>query len=81
MLLVWTWSICRLSGKGDVCEELRKRMIDVSCLQEVRLRRQGARMQGMEGDISCDGEEKEMEEQCEKVVEIRMVSDIVMAVF
>ena len=34
---------------GEVCEELRKRMIDVFCLQEVRLRVQGAKMQGMKG--------------------------------
>ena len=39
-----------LSGKGgEVCEELRKRMIDVCCLQEVRWRGQGARMLGMKG--------------------------------
>ena len=37
-------------GKGgEVCEELRKRMIDVCCLQEVRWRGQGARMLGMKG--------------------------------
>ena len=30
MIRVWTWSLGRLSGKGgDVCEGLRKRMIDV----------------------------------------------------
>ena len=42
-------------GKGgEVCEELRKRMIDVYCFLEVRQRGQGARMLGMEeGDISC----------------------------
>ena len=32
---------------GQVCEELRKRMIDVCCLQAVRWRGQGARMLGM----------------------------------
>ena len=36
---------------GEVCEELRKRMIDVCCLQEVRWRVQGARMLGMKGRI------------------------------
>ena len=31
------WNLYILSGKGgDVCEELRKRMIDVCCLQEDR---------------------------------------------
>ena len=34
---------------GDVCEELRKRMIDVCCLMEVRWRGQGANMLGMKG--------------------------------
>ena len=39
-----TWNLGCLSGKRvEVCEELRKRMIDVCCLQEVRLRGQGAR--------------------------------------
>ena len=35
--------------RGDVCEELRKRMIYVCCLQEVRLRGQCARMLWMKG--------------------------------
>ena len=34
---------------GEVYEELRKRMIDVCCLQEVRWREQGAKMLGMKG--------------------------------
>ena len=39
-----------LSGNGEeVCEELRKRMIDVCCLLEVRWRGQGARMLSMKG--------------------------------
>ena len=34
-----TWNVGSLSGKGgEICEELRKRMIDVCCLQEVRWR-------------------------------------------
>ena len=41
------WNIGCLSGRGDVYEELRKRMIDMCCLQEVRWRGQGARMLGM----------------------------------
>ena len=32
---VGTWNLASLSGK-EVCEELRKRMIDVCCLQEAR---------------------------------------------
>ena len=44
------YNFCSLSGKGvEVCEELRKRMIDVCCLLKVRLRGQGARMQRMKG--------------------------------
>ena len=35
---VWKWNIDSLSGKGEVCEEVRKRMIGVLCLQEVRWR-------------------------------------------
>ena len=34
---------------GEVYEELRKRMIDVCCLHEVRWSGQGARMLGMKG--------------------------------
>ena len=32
---------------GEHCEELKKKMIDMCCLQEVRWRGQGARMLGM----------------------------------
>ena len=42
---VWTWNIGSLSETGEDCEELKKRMIDVHCL-EVRWRGQGARMLG-----------------------------------
>ena len=39
------WNVSSLSGKGgDVCGELRKRMIDVCCLQMARQRGQGANM-------------------------------------
>ena len=38
---IGTWNLGSLNGKvGEVCEELRKRMIDVCCLQEVRWRGQ-----------------------------------------
>ena len=44
------WNICGVSGKGgEVCEEPRKRMIDVCCLLEMRWRGQGARMLGTKG--------------------------------
>ena len=49
-LRVGTWNLGSLSGKGgEVCDEMRKRMIDVCCLQEVRWRGQSARMLGMKG--------------------------------
>ena len=62
-MLVGTWNLCSPNGMGaEVCEELRKRMIDVCCLQEMRWREHGARMLGCrKGDISCGGLEKEME--------------------
>ena len=47
---VGTWNLGSLSDMGgEVCEEPRKRMIDVCCWQEVRWRGQGARMLGMKG--------------------------------
>jgi len=56
-----TWNIGSISGRGtEVCEELRKRMVDVCCLQEVRWRGQGARFLGANGSryihvMSCGG--------------------------
>ena len=47
---VGMWNLGSLSGKvGEVCEELRKGMIDVCCLPEVRWRGQEARVLGMKG--------------------------------
>ena len=92
-VLVGMWNLSSLRGKGgDVCEELRMRMIDVCCLQEVRWRRQGATMLGMKGKrcrlwLSGKGDEvvgvgvMVMEELCEKVVEVRRVSDRVRTLF
>ena len=34
-VLVGTWNFGSLSRKGDICEELRKKMTDVCCLQQV----------------------------------------------
>ena len=42
------WNIGSMSGKGEVCEELRKRMVDV-LFQEVRCGGQGSWMLEMEG--------------------------------
>ena len=51
-----------LSGKREVCKELRKRITDACCLHEVRWRGQGLVCWGWrEEDISCGSVEKEME--------------------
>ena len=45
-----TWNVGSMSGRGtEVCEELRKRRMDVCCLQEVRWRGQGAQFVGVKG--------------------------------
>ena len=79
-----------LSGNwGDVWEELRNRMIDVCCLQEVRWRGQGARMLVMKGrryKLLWSGKGDGVggvgvmvkDGLCEKVVELRRVSERVM---
>ena len=44
------WNVGSLSSKGgEVCNELRRRMIDMRGLQEVRWRGQGSWMLGMGG--------------------------------
>ena len=45
-----SWNVGRISGRvTEVCEELRKRKVDVCCLQEVRWRGEGARFFGVKG--------------------------------
>mgnify|MGYP002259950265 CR=1 FL=1 len=45
---VGTWNTESMSGRGtEVCEELRKRRMDVCCLQEVRWTGQGAMFLGV----------------------------------
>ena len=87
-----TWNIGSMSGRGtEVCEELRKRRVDVCCLQEVRWRGQGARFMGVKGGrykLWLSGNSDDMrgvgvlvkEELCEKVVEVRRKSDRVRTV-
>ena len=86
-----TWNVGSMSGRGtEVCEELRKRRMDVCCLQEVRWRGQGARFIGVKGRRyklwwSGDSDTRGVgvlvkEELCEKVVEVRRRSDRVMTV-
>ena len=83
---VGTWNLDSLSVKwGEVCEELRKRMIDVCCLQEVRWREHGARMLWMKGRMykqwwsskvdEIGGVGIMVKEMCEKVVIVRGISD------
>ena len=44
------WNIGSLNGKRlDVCEVLRKRMVDVCCFHELRWSGQGSWMLGIEG--------------------------------
>ena len=79
-----------LSEKGgETSEELRKWMIGECRWQEERLRGQGDRMLGMKGRryklwLSGKGDgnvgDMVMEELCEKVVDVRGVSDRVMTV-
>ena len=65
-----------------MCEELRKRKVDVCCLQEVRWRGEGARSIGVKGRRYklwwCGNDDKTggvgiliNEELCENVVEVR----------
>ena len=45
-----SWNVGSISGIGtEVCEELRKRKVDVCCLKEVRWRGEGARFFGVKG--------------------------------
>ena len=81
-----------ISGRGtEVCEELRKRKVDVCCLQEVRWRGEGARFIGVKGRRYklwwCGNDDKTggvgilvKEELCEKMVEVRRRCDRVMGI-
>ena len=47
---VGSWNVGSMSGADtEVCEELKKRRMDVCCQQEVRWRGQGARFMGVKG--------------------------------
>ena len=78
---VGTWNVGNMNGRGtEVCEELRKRRMDVCCLQEVRWGGQGARFMGVKGrkyklwrsgnSDGTGGVGVLVEELCEKVVEV-----------
>ena len=91
-LLVRMWNLGSLRGKGgEVCEDVRRRMVDVCCLLEVRWRGQGARMLGMKerryemcwsgkGDGVGGVGVMVKEELCEKMAEVGRVSDRVKTV-
>ena len=89
----WVWvgmrSMGSVSGNGgEVCEEMRKMMIDVCCLQDVISRRHAARMKGrryklwwseIRNGVGSVGVVVK-NELCDKMVDIRRVSDRVMTV-
>ena len=73
------------------CEELRKRKVDVCCLQKVRWRNEGTRFFGVKRTRYklwwCGNDDKiggvailVKEKLCEKVVEVRRGCDRVMAI-
>ena len=51
-LHVGMWNMSSMSENREVCELLKKRMIDVCCLQEVRWREQGSRKLEIDGRTS-----------------------------
>ena len=87
-----SWTVGRFYGRDtEVCEQLRKKEVEMCCLQEVRWRRQGARFVGCRGrryKLWWSGNNDGIrgvgilvqEELCEKVVEVRRKSDRVMAI-
>ena len=87
-----SWNIGSISGRRtEVCEELRKRKVDVCCLQEVKWRVKGARFFGVKGKRYklrlCGNDDKTggigilaKEKLCENVVEVRRRCDGVMAI-
>ena len=87
-----SWNVGSISGRGtEVCEELRKRKVDVCCLQEVRWRGKGTRFIGVKGRRYqlwwCENDDKTggveiliKEELCENVIDVRRRCDRVMAI-
>ena len=85
-----SWNVGSISGRRtEVCEELRKRKVDVCCLQEVRWRGEGTRFFGVKGrwyELCWCGNDDNTggvgilvkEELCENVVEVRRRCDRVM---
>ena len=78
-----TWTLSSLSGKGEVCDELRKRMINVLFLGSARM----LVMKGRRHKLWCCGKGARVggvglmvEELCVNMVEVRKASDRVMIV-
>ena len=83
-------SLC--GRKTEVCEELRKRRVDVRCMQEVKWKCQGAHFEGTSGrryklwwsenDAGSEGIErnKVKEEISGNIVKVRRKRDRVMAI-
>ena len=86
------WNVGSICDRGtEVREELRKRKVDVCCLQKVRWRGEGVCFFGVKGRRyklwRCENDDKiggvgimVKEELCEKVVEVRRRCDRVMAI-
>ena len=86
-----SWNVGSICGRGtEVCEELRKRNVDVCCIQEVRWRGEGARFMGVKErryKFWWSGNDARVggvgilakEELCSNVVEVRRRSDRVMS--
>ena len=87
-----TWNIGSLCCRGvEVCETLRKRRVDVCCIQEVRWRGSGSRFLGVKGrryKLWWSGNDSGVggvgilikEELYANVVEVQRRSDRVMAI-
>ena len=87
-----SWNVGSFCGRGtEVCEQLRKREVDMCCPQEVRWREQGARFVGCRGmryKLWWSGNNDGIggvgilvkEELSEKVVEVRRKYNRVMAI-
>ena len=77
-----TWNVGTLNGMGlEICEELRKRNVDLCCLLDVRLRGCGGRQIGLQRrkyKLRWSGNQEgyggvdvlEKEEMCDKVIEV-----------
>ena len=47
------WSIVNLGRNGDVCDEVREKLVDICCLKVVEWRGHGSRIMGVYGRRCC----------------------------